>query len=335
MVRWSLFYAWLLIVALVLPQVVQAHFLFIRIGAHAEAGRGVEVFFSEQARAGDPRFVAKVAHTELWLQDEPGKFTQLKVNAGVDRLRAYLPSGKSVAVVGRCEYGVLKRDKAFLLRYYPKAISGQPADLAKLTRHESTPLEIMAAIDGSTVKLTVLLDGKPLPGVTLTTVDDDLVNTELKTDAQGQATWQPGKAGQHAVYVKHVTPTSGMKNGQSYDEIREFATLALDWPLGANEAQPEAVKLFQNAIAARAAWQDFAGFQAKLAGHVDGRAFAGQATVNDKGEVTLELDDDTVTEWVTDQLQSLVNHRRASSGIRAEPLLRFADDDTKHPLGRL
>ena len=60
----------------------QAHFLFIQVGPHAEAGRNVEVFFSERATAGDPKFVAKVAHTELWLQDEPGKFVPLIVNRG-------------------------------------------------------------------------------------------------------------------------------------------------------------------------------------------------------------------------------------------------------------
>ena len=40
-------------------------------------------------------------------------------------------SGQTVSVVGRCEYGVLKRDKSFLLKYYPKAVSGKPEDLEK------------------------------------------------------------------------------------------------------------------------------------------------------------------------------------------------------------
>ena len=33
----------------------EAHFLFIQIGPHAEAGRSVEVYFSDRATAGDPR----------------------------------------------------------------------------------------------------------------------------------------------------------------------------------------------------------------------------------------------------------------------------------------
>src|SRR5439155_26496380 len=126
--------------------------------------------------AGDPQFVAKVAHTELWLQDEPGKFVPLTVNRGTDRLRAYLPSGKSVSVVGRCEYGVVKRDKPFLLRYYPKAISGRPDEVTKLGRFEQIPLEIMPTFAKDSITLTVLRDGQPLPNAVLTTIDSDLSN---------------------------------------------------------------------------------------------------------------------------------------------------------------
>ena len=50
----------------------RAHFLFIRILPPAEGGRAAEVYFSELAEAGDPRFIAKIAHTELWLQTASG-----------------------------------------------------------------------------------------------------------------------------------------------------------------------------------------------------------------------------------------------------------------------
>ena len=64
--------ACLLLIATLVAGPLQAHFLFIRIGPHAEAGRGVEVFFSARAAAGDPLFVPKIAHTKLWMQETPG-----------------------------------------------------------------------------------------------------------------------------------------------------------------------------------------------------------------------------------------------------------------------
>src|SRR5437870_4723292 len=104
---------------------VQAHFLFIRIGPPAEAGRGAEVYFSELAEAGDPRFIDKISHTQLWLQQTPDQFVPLKVHKGEDRLRAQLPVSGSFIVVGSCPYGVLARAKQtpFLLRHSPKAMA--------------------------------------------------------------------------------------------------------------------------------------------------------------------------------------------------------------------
>lgn len=317
----------------------QAHFLFIQIGPHAEAGRNVEVYFSERATAGDPKFVAKIAQTELWCQEESGKFVPLTVNTGTDRLRAYLPSGPSVSVIGRCEYGVLKRDKSFLLRYYPKAVSGKPENLTKLVRNESIPLEIMPTFTRDAVTLTVLHEGKPLAGAVVTTVDADLQNEELKTDEAGKATWKLPAAGPYAVYVKHVVAKSGTHGSDSYEEIREFATLGFDWPLDDSRVDVEAVKAFEQAIAARASWKDFPGFSAKVSVYLDGRHHEGKVAV--KGDGTLSfpgtppLEDEAACDWIRDQLHSMVIHRVPSSGIRSQPVLCFADTDVQNPRGRL
>jgi hypothetical protein len=53
----------------------------------------------------------------------------------------------------------------------------------------------------------------------------------------------------------------------------------------------------------------------------------------------LKIDDEVAVPWVTDQLESIVMHRGtgqpAATGKRAKPVLRFADDEDDHPLGRL
>src|SRR3954452_10353981 len=97
----------------------KAHFLFARVLPPAEGGRAVEVYFSELAEAGDPRFVEKIAHTELWLQQASGGFEPLKVRQAADRLRAWVRETGPVVVAGRCAYGVLARPNqpAFLLRH--------------------------------------------------------------------------------------------------------------------------------------------------------------------------------------------------------------------------
>jgi Protein of unknown function (DUF3386) len=313
----------------------RAHFLFIRIGEPAEAGRTVEVYFSEKAEAGDPRFIHKVAGAQLTLQAAPGKFQPLTVREGADRLRASLPAAGPVSVTGFLEYGVLKRETSFLLRYYPKALSGDPASLRGLQPDPHAALEIDAKFDGDHVVLTLLRDGKPVPGAPFTTVDDDLVNEEVKADAAGKATWKPPSPGFYCIYTKEVLKTPGEWKGKPYSEIREFATIAFRWPLARTDADAEAVSAFQRALAARATWEQFPGFSADVAGTVDGRAFTGKAKIAAGGEVSLELEEAVVKPWVDEQLRSLVNHRLPPPKDGSPPTLRFGDQDKTNPLGRL
>jgi hypothetical protein len=317
---------------------VQAHFLFVRVGPPAEAGRWAEVFFSEQAEAGDPTFVRKIAHTRLWLQAAPGEFRALKVHKAADRLRAPVPTAGSIAVVGVCEYGVLARPKRtpFLLRHFPKAVAGTPEELNRLKPTDKVLLEVVAHFTEDAVRFTVLREGKPVPRAELHTVDAALKGEKLTADAGGSVTWKP-RPGRYSVYTSFLTKAAGQFGGKKYEEIRDFATLAFTWPLAPKGADPEAVALFEEALAARARWDGLPGFTARLRGKLDGRPFTGKVTVSGKGEVDLEIDDEAARSWVEGQLQSLVLHRGSGSrgAGKGKPALRFADAEKDHPLGRL
>jgi hypothetical protein len=346
------------------PGEARAHFLFVRIGPPAEAGRMAEVYFSEQAEAGDPRFILKIAHTRLWLQAAPGSFRPLKVYKATDRLRAPVPVSGSLAVIGVCEYGVLARPKKvpFLLRHFPKAMAGTPEALNQLQPSDKVPLEIMASVQDDGVQLTVLRAGKPLPRAQLNIIDSQLKGAKLTTDADGRVTWKPPHPGGWSIYTSSVTKTSGTFRDRKYEEVRDFATLAFRWPLAPKGADPAAVALFEEALATRAHWQGMPGFSARIQGSIDGRAFAGKVSVSGKGELDLVIDDDAVRSWVEDHLSSVVLHRtggargeRKERGLRvypsrgpsdpggqrdepkakAKPVLRFSDEEVDHPLGRL
>ncbi len=309
----------------------RAHFLFARILPPAEAGRAVEVYFSELAEAGDPRFIDKIAQTQLWVQQSPNEFKPLVVRKAFDRLRSHLPASGSLIVVGACQYGVLTRDQTpFLLRHYPKAISGRPAELNRLASFGKVPLEIVATIRDDEIRMLALLDGKPLPKAEFTTVDEKLVNTRLTADEKGQVVWKP-RAGAFSVYFRNTRKESGEFNGQKYMEIRDFATLAFNWPLERKDADPQAVALFEEALAARSAWRHFPGFAATIKGNFQGRRFSGTVTVDASGKVSFSDADpshqEAVADWVEAQLGSIVLHRQAkpSSPGRPKPVLRFAE----------
>jgi hypothetical protein len=201
-------------------------------------------------------------------------------------------------------------------------------------------MEVVPTFEPGRVRLVALREGKPVPGLKFTTVDSDLSNTEVVAGPDGEAVWSPPKAGRYSVYVKDVLKTPGEHSGTRYDEVREFATLAFTWPLDRRDADPEAVAMFEKAVAARAVWNDFPGFSAEVSGELDGRAYSGKVTVSSDGTVKTEIDDDAARPWVDDQLASIAMHRlpeatRDSSSEKSRPVLRFADGQEDHPLGRL
>ena len=243
-------------------------------------------------------------------------------------------------VVGQLDYGVLggSPGPAFLLRHYSKAVAGKPDEVNRLSA-KGTNVEIVASFEPERVVMTALLGGRPMPNTVFTTVDMNLSSEELKGDSDGRATFTPPTPGVFTVYVRHVDPTSGEHKDKIYKEIREFATLTFTWPLAADGADPEAVQLFEEALASRAVWKDFPGFTAKVSGDIDERPFDGTVAVNSDGAVALDLvDQDAVQGWVREQLESITMHCAASqtaAAERAKPIVRFADDQADHPLGRL
>jgi hypothetical protein len=334
---------------------VRAHFLFIRLGPQAEAGRSAEVYFSEQAEAGDPRFIAKVAHTKLWVETKPGEFRELPVHQATDRLRAALPADQSLVVVGECEYGVLARPSQtpFLLRYYPKAVAGVADELNRMTPRRETPFEIQPTFENDgrdsdvnqqsaprgRIRLVALRRGKPIAGAVFTAIDADLSEATIKAGPDGTAAWTPPAPGRYSIYVRETLKQTGSLHGKKYDEIREFATLALSWPLEGSEEDPVAAALFKEAMAERAQWRDFPGFSARISGQIDDRPFTGNVTVQRDGAVDVQTDDSIATPWLKDQVDSLVLHRLPPPGSEPPgsqgPRFRFADLDNEHPLGRL
>ena len=346
----ALIFAMLLVMSVSVQS--HAHFLFIRIGTQAEAGRSAEVYFSEQAEAGDPRFIPKVAHTKLWVQTTPGEFHPLPVQRSTDRLRAPLPPDRSLSVIGECQYGVIARpnETPFLLRHYPKAVAGTAAELNRMSPRREIPFEILATIgekdpnksrntnEYGNIQLTALRDGRPIPNAVFTAIDSELTESTIKAGPEGSATWNPPAPGRYSIYVRATLPQKGFLDGKAYDEIREFATLALAWPLESRAADPKADALFAEAVAQRASWRGLPGFTAQLEGWLDGRTFTGTVTVKSDGSVNIKSDDASAKPWLQDQLHSLVMHRIAtptSDSGKKVPNFHLVNEPQGHILGKL
>ena len=158
------------------------------------------------------------------------------------------------------------------------------------------PLEIRATFDGdnrtkgpdagarAVIHLAALRHGQPVPGAVFKAIDASLTEETIQAGPDGSAAWTPSGPGNYSVYTSHFSKASGTFGGKNYGEIRDFATLAFRWPLAPKEADPTAVALFGEAMAARARWDGFPGFSADIRGKLDGRPFSG--TVLLKGHAT-------------------------------------------------
>jgi hypothetical protein len=237
-----------------------------------------------------------------------------------------------------------------LLRYYPKAVAGLGAELNRMTPKQEIPFEIQPTFEtggpgrgketssGGRIRLVALRNGKPIGGAVFTAVDSDLSEETIKAGPDGTAGWTPPSPGRYSIYVRETLKQKGALDGKKYDEVREFATLAFEWPLERLESDPDAVALWKEAIEHRAQWRDFPGFRAEINGELDGRPFQGKVTVRADGSLDVQTFDPVAKPWVKDQLESLIMHRLATSGGSSderEARLRFADAADGHPLGRL
>jgi len=221
-----------------------------------------------------------------------------------------------------------------LLRHYPKAVAGRVDDIHALQLKKEIPFEIQLRQSGDGVEFVAYRDGKPVPNATFWSVASDLKGGKFTADAQGKATWKPSSPGHYAVYTGETLKKAGVHEGSKYVEIREFTTIAFTWPFESKGADAKAVALFQEALDARASWSKFPGFSADIKANADGRSWKGNVKITAKGNVELSEEDDVVTPWVREQLESMVMHRIAAPR-KGEPVLRFADNASDHALGRL
>lgn len=99
-------------------------------------------------------------------------------------------------------------------------------------------------------------------------------------------------------------------------------------------AAESAQSVMDKAHHGRATWQKpFPGFTAELTAASAGRATSGTFKVGADGKIEIKLAEPQGLEWVERSLNSVIGHRLADD--QGAENVEFADEDTKHPLGRL
>lgn len=343
-----------------------AHFVWVTTLPAEADGLAAHVWFSETAEPGSDRLIAKIAHTEAWSRtpaaSEPEKLALKPITDDAGGALVGLVGAKPpLAIDAVCRYGVFSRgDKALLLNYYARHLDVRTTeDLASLSRAERLDLDIVLQLDGDKAKLTVLWKGKPAAGAVVTVHVPGGGEQELKTDDQGQVTFDANRAGSYGLRAKFVEPDSaGEHNGNAYAEAWHITTMTLVFPtsasLAAADARPatatatagaadataaadrspgSANDLLKRAREARAVWNDFPGFASDISLKIDGTVAQGRVEVSADGNVKLSGVDEADAGWVKQQLGLLIRHRMPAPFSDQDVV--FGDEAKDHPLGRL
>ncbi len=318
----------------------RAHFIWLNLST--DDSPRLMVYFGEAAEPGEPRLLAKIAHTQAWTRSAEGsiKALVLQKQAGAEptSLVADLDSSERVCVEATCDYGIYDRGAApILLQYYAKHVCGDWTRRdAKLVRAERLALDVAPRLADNRLELEVLYRGQPAAEREVVVVDPKGKSHELKTDGNGHVALVAPESGRYAVRAGYIEPDkSGQREGKAYAQTWHYCTLSFDLPAerAVGSAELSAPEALARARAGRALWKDFPGFAADVTITGAGEEFSAKVTIDADGGVTLDAPKSSLADWAEEQLASLVQHRMPDGEVSDRRVV-YADSDLTHPLGR-
>lgn len=207
-----------LLALLLAPMVASAHFVFVV----PQKDGTLRVVFSETLEVDVAVTVEKIKDLNLKILTADGKSVDVKLTAKEHEMNGKLGDAKPQVAYGAIDYGVMKRgESTFLLRYVSKTLWSVDA----VALGEKTSVEIIpTAKDGKTI-LRVMAGKKPVVNAEINIINGDGQRSKVKTDAEGR-TEAMALTGQYGAWVRYAESKAGKTAaGESYKEIRHYATL--------------------------------------------------------------------------------------------------------------
>ena len=216
-----------LIAMLALTATARAHFIFVVPNADASHS---QIIMSETLDAAEGVNVKLIENANFYVRGADGKATVLSA-APLDAQRMTMPTpGNGTRVVyGNADLGVMTHGATpNLLLYYPKTIIGDPFDSKTVVGEAPVELVPVAADNGAALQLKLLINGQPQPNTEITVVHPDGGSEKTMTDDKGLSPVMkvPGRYG---AWARHWVDDKGMRDDQSYDQVRHYAMLVFDF----------------------------------------------------------------------------------------------------------
>jgi len=210
----------LLAAALLLPEILSAHYIWIeREGATARVYYG-EIQDGEREKS--PGKLDKIKGLRMFVADKNGQSKEVKnvktaefFNADTGKTEFVLAASLAVPVTDMKKYnwGMVKP------MYYARHGASTVVSAAKAVH----ALDILP-VAGSENVFQVFFNGAPLKGEKLMIYAPNTWAKEFKTDADGKVKLETPWAGQYLLEVIHTDKTPGKFEGKAYESVRHRAT---------------------------------------------------------------------------------------------------------------
>jgi len=198
-----------------------AHFVW----AVPEAStRSARIIISETLVVDTRVDIGILAGAALQWRDESRRETPLALTRAGHVLTVPLGGPRGI-VHGHADLGVRPSgDRAYRLHYYPKTILGSPFGVAV---GGAAPIEIVPTGSPGSLRLSVVVGGKPAPDVDVTVLLPDGSQTVVQTGPDGATPTLPGR-GRFGAWARHWEQVSGTWRGEAFGHTRHYATLVFD-----------------------------------------------------------------------------------------------------------
>ena len=208
---------------------VRAHFVFVVPEAD---GGSAKVLMSEDLKPDAQVNVSIIGGASLHTLDAAGKTAPLPMSPLDDHAMKVAIEKSARVIYGVADLGVMQRGNAKpnWLRYFPKTVIGDPT-AEGVTLGDKAPVEIVPVrIDGK-LRLKLLADGKPVGSGDVNMVPAEGDEESLAVNADG-LTDPIDITGRVGFWARNIKTTAGELNGKKYEEVRRYATLVIDIPIG-------------------------------------------------------------------------------------------------------
>ncbi len=306
------------------PLPVQAHFVWVSLSGGD--GSTASLFFGEGPEPGEAYLLDKVAQSEAFARTADGDYVPLKLEKQVEGLNGSWTTSQAEAgwqtLEAICNYGVLEKgDAPFWLKYYAKYVDAAAIENETLRASRKLPLDVIPVkIDGG-IELTVQFAGEPVEGAEVVITDDIYNESTHQTDASGKVLLENPKSVTYSIRARWIEESAGENEGKKYESVRHYSTVALNLTSSSITTAAKALsatELLAQSRAARAVWNDFPGFTARLTVSIDDQTQEGTLRVAQDGRIDLEGFRFARGQSPVRTLRSLVGHRLPGSSLSEE-----------------